>query len=359
MSNRRRGFTLIELLVVIAIIAVLIALLLPAVQQAREAARRTQCKNNLKQIGLAVHNYVDTHNVLPPGWFIMQSQTAGNPPQGWGWFTMILPFIDQAPLYSSLNPGPVTLEQAASTATGQALLASSLPVAQCPTDIGPQPHTSKPFTMFVVGTNVFFGKLNYMGNGGNAVPERRGLIQDPGNGDPIRLRDATDGLSNTFLVGEKCHLPRKPDINAGTIPVMSTAGLWPGYVASPGGPPPNPLSSIDGSTCGMNRTWFRMQDGYLGGAGVGPGGVVKAISNQAFSSHHTGGAQFVLGDGSVRFVSENIQHFFTPMLANPNSPEFVVLSTAMGFPVGTPGAANIGVYNRLGDRADGLPVGDY
>ncbi|MCA9043929.1 MAG: DUF1559 domain-containing protein, partial [Planctomycetaceae bacterium] len=102
---RRRGFTLIELLVVIAIIAVLIALLLPAVQQAREAARRAACKNNMRQLGLGLHNYHDSHGVFPSGWI---GATTGVGPDvegmnGFGWGTMILPYVDQAPLYSQLN----------------------------------------------------------------------------------------------------------------------------------------------------------------------------------------------------------------------------------------------------------------
>src|SRR6188472_548040 len=104
-AHSRRGFTLIELLVVIAIIAILIALLLPAVQQAREAARRSQCKNNLKQLGLALHNYHDTSNTLPPGWIAvptMSGNTNASAPC-WGWGTMILPGLDQAPLYSSMQ----------------------------------------------------------------------------------------------------------------------------------------------------------------------------------------------------------------------------------------------------------------
>src|SRR3954454_25192238 len=105
-STVRRGFTLIELLVVIAIIAILIALLLPAVQQAREAARRTQCKNNLKQIGLALHNYHDTCNSFPPGWI---NTWASNPPRSnfpgnsWGWNAMILPMMDQGNVYNQIN----------------------------------------------------------------------------------------------------------------------------------------------------------------------------------------------------------------------------------------------------------------
>src|SRR5689334_22501621 len=96
-SLHRRGFTLIELLVVIAIIAVLIALLLPAVQQAREAARRTQCKNHLKQLGLSLHNYHDTVNTLPPGYIDVTQSGAFC---GWGWMTMMLPHNDQAALYN-------------------------------------------------------------------------------------------------------------------------------------------------------------------------------------------------------------------------------------------------------------------
>ena len=129
---RRRGFTLIELLVVIAIIAVLIALLLPAVQQARESARRTQCKNNLKQLGLALHNYHDTHNFFPPG--NVASQVGG-----WGpsWWIFILPYIDQAPVYSSLTfdgsqPGWSCCGDASGVANGAVMRRAKINAAICP-----------------------------------------------------------------------------------------------------------------------------------------------------------------------------------------------------------------------------------
>lgn len=101
----RRGFTLIELLVVIAIIAVLIALLLPAVQQAQEAARRTQCKNNIKQLGLALHNYHDVYRTFPTGWIAVENgrHNAHEGLNGAGWGSMILPYLDQAPLYQKFN----------------------------------------------------------------------------------------------------------------------------------------------------------------------------------------------------------------------------------------------------------------
>src|SRR6187401_2658539 len=116
----RRGFTLIELLVVIAIIAILIALLLPAVQQAREAARRSQCKNNLKQIGIALHNYHDTFNALPPGWV----QT-----NRWGWGTMVLPGLDQAPLYNSLSSFAGTTAAGTATTGFSAVMSSFVAIS--------------------------------------------------------------------------------------------------------------------------------------------------------------------------------------------------------------------------------------
>lgn len=143
-TTNRRGFTLIELLVVIAIIAILIALLLPAVQQAREAARRSQCRNNLKQIGLALHNYHDNYNAFPPGALAMNVTTGvayklgdaepsrSNVGGGWGWSTFILPFIDQAPLYSSLNPNGNNFPL-----NPTALTRTILPVYICPSEASP------------------------------------------------------------------------------------------------------------------------------------------------------------------------------------------------------------------------------
>src|SRR5712691_4805259 len=175
----RPGFTLIELLVVIAIIAILIALLLPAVQQAREAARRSQCKNNLKQFGLAMHNYTETYKVFPPGWINSNPATVpGYPVYGWG--TFIMPQMDLSPAYKKLNPaGQVAQQiQAAASLTE---LQMNYPAHRCPSDSGPL-------------QNPYFGSYstsNYSGSG-------RIFEQNTS----VRIADLKDGTSSTLMIGE-------------------------------------------------------------------------------------------------------------------------------------------------------------
>ena len=190
----RHGFTLIELLVVIAIIAILIALLLPAVQQAREAARRSQCKNNLKQLGLALHNYHDTYGMFPmavigrpgAGWqcSVMSNGDAvpNNDYRSWGWGTFILPFVDQAPLYNQLQPDGCRMPNSDATYNGEMLLRQSLPVFICPSDTGP-------------ALNAFFqnySKSNYV------INERISNVNTN-----KRIRDIEDGTSNTLMLAER------------------------------------------------------------------------------------------------------------------------------------------------------------
>lgn len=211
-TSHQRGFTLIELLVVIAIIAILIALLLPAVQQAREAARRTQCRNNLKQIGLAMHNYHDVYRVFPPGFVIAwgnngsidltETSVDGNRRHGWGWGTYLLPYIDQAPLYNKLDVGSsVSVNRLSGTELGLTVLQGYL----CPSS--------------AEGGNTDFAQSNYVGMfGANGVVTISGdrIRADgtppstaPDNGGALgflsknRIRDFTDGTSNTILVGER------------------------------------------------------------------------------------------------------------------------------------------------------------
>ena len=222
-SRRQRGFTLIELLVVIAIIAILIALLLPAVQQAREAARRTQCKNNLKQIGLAMHNYHDTHNVFPPG-TVPRRETGNNGRvlanyESYGWSAMILPQMEQSNVTNQLQMSSRTLNEALIVANAAGTLDQVFPplnVYQCPSDTtGPNLQTGMRRFHFNglsgIGNNWRPPTLNYPGSTGELSGDLRAprqLNHRPCsgvlfNGSKIKMRDIVDGTSNTFIVGER------------------------------------------------------------------------------------------------------------------------------------------------------------
>ena len=319
MSRRKSGFTLIELLVVIAIIAVLIALLLPAVQQAREAARRTQCKNNLKQIGLALHNYHDTFNILTPLAY-GNGGTNGAPVPTFAWAVMTLPYIDQAPLYSTLNPGPNTLQNVFNSAALRPLLQTRLAAFVCPSDPGQDLNNNRPFTAAVAGVNPFLlAKSNYPACSGSQASGSSGVFTD---GSPYptgtAFRDITDGLSNTIFVGERgtVPLPANPTGNGGW------SALWGGMS--------NEADVVRWRAIrGIGQ--YRLTDGnsLTGGGFTQP--------DEAFSSLHTGGVHFLMGDGTVRFISINID--WQPInVATPPGP---------------------GTFNRLCDKADGLTIGDF
>jgi len=286
-NRQRPAFTLIELLVVIAIIAVLIALLLPAVQQAREAARRSQCKNNLKQMGLALHNYHDIHRTFPSGY--VKGAIAG----GWGWGVMLLPMLDQAPLYNQLNVGTAHLTNPASSTP---LALTPISVYRCPSDIGPAINVNR-------GS---FGTSNYAGmmgahqycvvddpniSGGAVGGSIAGGDQNAGNGmlyvnSATRMRDVTDGSSNTIVVGERAYnnSPWK-------------GAIWAGHQLDAGAG----WAAVQMCTWGAPANWSLN--------GKGP---------WTFSSLHTGGAHFVFADGSVHFISENISGLTWQNLAQRN-----------------------------------------
>lgn len=188
----KRGFTLIELLVVIAIIAVLIALLLPAVQQARESARRTQCKNHLKQLGVALHNYHDVFQIFPPG-SAGHFRVGTGPNSNWGGasvHTMLLPYVDQAQLYSSLNQDYVWDADYAGLSQNRTLANKKIPAFNCPSD--PQSNTAAGTTNYTWSTGP---NLGWVGVGGNAV----GLFSVGGG---KRMGDISDGTSNTIAASE-------------------------------------------------------------------------------------------------------------------------------------------------------------
>jgi prepilin-type N-terminal cleavage/methylation domain-containing protein len=328
---RRRGFTLIELLVVIAIIAVLIALLLPAVQQAREAARRSQCQNNLKQIGLALHNYHDTHNVLPPGALRLQSDIYTLEP-AFAWSVMILPQLEQGNLFAALNTQARDLRATfnntpPSAPTGYELLRTPLSVYICPSDPGDQLNTNRPFTsasgVAPPGATAPFvvAKSNYPASEGD-VGDGDGVFD---NNSRTKFADVIDGLSNTFFVGERA-------TRSGNY--ANWAAVWAGF-----GHDDEP--DIDGhqvieENAVMGLTLYKMR--------TGEGGTTAGTLHlrTAYSSAHPGGAHFLLGDGSVRFISENISWINTDPPGGPRPP-----------------ATAYGVYNRLGNRHDGQPVGEF
>lgn len=294
-SQRRRGFTLIELLVVIAIIAILIALLLPAVQQAREAARRTQCRNNLKQMGLALHNYHDVYDAFPPG-------TRFSTNYGMSWYVSILPYCEQTAAYNKLD---FTL------ATQGFILGGGFPGL---VDVKPAYMScpSSPLTNSVPG-DPRFAMSSYAGIAGNinrlAAPNSQGAVSAGGilipNG-KIGIRDITDGTTNTIMVGEQS------DYGAGKTEIRSCVvhGAWIGSIK-----PNNPANDLAGWSSGDNRTYsittIQYQINYKPAAGTITG-IVDPPTLTPIQSIHTGGAHVLLADGGVRFLSDslNLQTFY-------------------------------------------------
>ncbi|MCA8995875.1 MAG: DUF1559 domain-containing protein [Planctomycetaceae bacterium] len=290
---RRKGFTLIELLVVIAIIAILIALLLPAVQQAREAARRTSCKNNLKNIGLALHNYHDTVNVFPFGFDERETL----------WTAMILPQIEQAPLYNTFifqESGPGNWN---SGSANEDACATVIPIFRCPSmpvaehlnnnsieDRVPVSYRA------VAGGNAVSDDLSTIPSG---HPQIALELQDGLDGmfygcSNTKMRDLTDGTSNTVMIGESRTEPDFVKDNQGMDYWQFGAPQTGGWDCRPGDRGGTEYSE------GLGSTYWKLNSRIIDPA---VHGVIMEIS---FGSYHVGGAQFTLADGSVRFLSENI-----------------------------------------------------
>lgn len=283
---RKCGFTLVELLVVIAIIGVLVAMLLPAVQSAREAARRSQCANNLKQMGLGLHNYVDTWGRLPSA--LMGGLTSADDDDGFSWACAILPFVEQKNLFEKINPdGRLMPIPNYFTANGKPIPGgeTTLSIYKCPSSILPK---LAPASFRIPG-----------GKGGNLTPNLVGYATNDyksaggscnGDNGPMhkwlerqgncRLAEITDGLSNTLMVCESSYVFGNTSIS-----------VWPLWIAG---------SRDDESVRVNGRT----------NSPINCGCTVTTMSNWinddcAFSAHPKG-AQFVLCDGSVRFISENV-----------------------------------------------------
>lgn len=332
--DRRKafGFTLIELLVVIAIIAILIALLLPAVQQAREAARRTQCKNNMKQIGLALHNYHDVHGRFPPTQIMVHYAGPNNTnpqPRNHTWISLILPFFEQTALYNSINfSNPMfnpTTNAFQKDASGKDIVAYNLPMLQCPSDPG-----------FGGGISVHgLSHTNYAGNMGWDWHYRgphwaQGPFQNGSEG--TRLEHMKDGTSNTICVAEVTTRGFEPNPGAPGHQAMGGrlrgGGMENAVFRTPFIDPGSNGDVMDSAALrgiGLvgNRTWVR-PDGAVAGywwkaaPHAHPPTYLACfgLNNNwpGASSIHTGGGQFLLCDGSVRFISENMQGAQQPSL---------------------------------------------
>lgn len=320
-----RGFTLIELLVVIAIIGILIALLLPAVQMAREAARRQQCKNNLKQLGIAFHNYHDMHSALPPAEIIVVDP---NGPGAQGWGTMILPQIDQVALWQKYDSRIFSVYEstqygfsAAAVQSNMDVITTPVAVFLCPSNTGPTvtanlqytagpPYNAGSYTYRVArgdycATVAVFGVLGNLAFG--RYDWWQGILRQAGDftANPhgvARFSDVTDGLSTTCILGERMSFPIYE--NGVVMPNSSPERFrgW-GYmtgdtIAINGAPHSGPYQLVSGGPCTINCT---------------------NRFGRGFYSLHTGGAHFLLGDGAVRFVSEDVDyHVVASMITRSN-----------------------------------------
>ena len=264
---KRRGFALIEVLVLVGVIVVILAVLLPAIQRSRQDARRVQCKNNLKQFGLALHNYHDVHKLFPPGWVSREGAPGSGPRIGWQ--TFILPYFDQAPLYNRIdfNKPPHEADGKPNKAFQTVLAAYRCPVDPAP-DLNPLRGE--------------YATSNYSGNYGDFPPRLSplglgdawpGAVDAPmksrgifARNSSVGMRDITDGSSNTFMVGERSF--------------ASGAAIWVGVTDN--------AHEDDTLTDVSHRS--RPNAGW-----------------SSYSSRHAGGVHMLMCDGAVRFVSDTIE----------------------------------------------------
>lgn len=286
--RRKPGFTLIELLVVIAIIAILVSIMLPAVQSAREAARRSQCRNNLMQFGIAFHNYSMTYEMLPPG-TVNESGPIVTEPNGYhmSWIVQLLPVMEQRNLFEQVDFG-----HSVYSAENAMVRAIQFSIVSCPSDYDGR------YSIEGVGQ---VQASNYAASYGGS----KDTISDRNNGllylnSSIRFRQIRDGSSNTILAGEKIH-PRKGDDlgwMSGTVATLRNTGI--GINLSP-----DVISE------------FETPDDELdAGIAVPTEDTKITIASGGFSSRHPGGSVFLLADGSIRFLSASIDRSLYSHLGN-------------------------------------------
>ena len=311
---KRRGFTLVELLVVIAIIGILIGMLLPAVQQVREAARRTQCANNIRQVSLALMNFESSHQHFPAGALTDVDDDAGFDDDGWGWAAQALPFLEQGNLADSLEPRigitpGVFQETLASTGAIIVNGEQNIPAFRCPSsaldDVAPSTLSSPVFgTVNLNEEHAGYGTSDYKGNSG---PDNDGILMKQRDGVNDRgvvectFGNISDGSSNTILICESSYPGEEGDD-------------WPIWAGAPNRDEPifcKPGEEGRGINC------------WIGG---GPDQWWTAVDDDCAWSFHPGGAQFGFSDGSVHFISQDV------------------------------GATT---YFNLGSRLDGGTIGDF
>ncbi len=293
----RRGFTLIELLVVIAIIAVLIALLLPAVQQAREAARRTQCKNNLSQIGLALHNYLMTHQTLPPGTQnptgpIISVEGGGH---HMGWITQILPFLDQTAAANKID-----FNQSVYAEQNRRVRKHFIPALMCTSDPAPTRGEKEATPSSYCGIhNDYETQIDVKQNGVLFLNSS------------VRAMQVLDGLSNTLFVAEtRIGTQSKSDLGwmSGTSATLRNPVIWLNQ-STPDAAPNYQTHALPEriGTEMANQQKATQPPEFVGG----------------FGSWHTGGYHTVIGDGSVRFISSNINSGVLRNMAHKSDGELI------------------------------------
>lgn len=310
---KRQGFTLVELLVVIAIIGILVGLLLPAVQAAREAARRMQCSNSLKQLALACHNYESAHKSFPTGqiFSVAGDQRTNFRRNGWSWTALLLPFVEQGNQYNALD-----FKLDMHDLPNVELIKNRNPAFECAS-------ASNLPERGVASDRILYAPTSYVGvagafpssfiHGGNRSPRRDGMFLRDGR---IKFGDISDGTSNVLLIGETIHYR---GIKAG-MPATWDPNLY--------GRARFGNNHAAHATLHATRIAYRQINPSLN--------LSRVHLREAFASYHTGGAQFALADGSVHFLSQNIDHNQTHHNQWRNRTK------------------ELGTFQRLSNREDGL-----
>jgi len=305
---------LIELLVVIAIIAILVALLLPAVQQAREAARRSSCKNNLKQIGLAIHNYHDTHMVMPPAGF---SMVRNNPRHGPTLFVHLLPFVEQGALYDLVSPHFLQQNNNSWYLPSNASLrdktnGTSVNTLRCPSSALAEFRDVNDTQQFSPSYVPISGSVSH--SSADTAAYHSSTVSTGGVFPPLRkvkMRDITDGTSNTMMIGEQSSWLTGEQSEPNRYLSYVPSGMWMGIKAFKA---PNGTDNSFGDNAGGTTN----EDGCYAITTIHPIGPNPTATsplatrhrnagcNTPLTSMHSGGVQVSLADGSVRFLSDNI-----------------------------------------------------